>query len=245
MLPDLVRALGAGVAAVALPGYFWAAFLRPTCGLAERLGYSCALSLASVPVVALVLAHIAGSGITVWIAIASPGIVLGSGILAVVLGGAARGPGGPVFPSPPAIRDPRAVALLAAGSLTAFVMVLHGGHVARWLILPILALMVLAAVLAGTAPAPPASQAEDVPAPTVLAAPPAGPGSVLTSAPGAATTTPVSHAASAGPAPAAPAPAPTPPGSRASTSPGLPAATSTASARPARNGTAHPAAPTG
>ena len=66
-----------GDAAVVLPGYFWAALLRPAGGLAERLGYSCALSLATVPVVALVLARLAGSGITLWIALASVVLVFG------------------------------------------------------------------------------------------------------------------------------------------------------------------------
>ena len=60
MLLDLLRALCAATAAVVLPGYFWAALLRPGGGLAERLGYSSALSLATVPVVALVLARLAG-----------------------------------------------------------------------------------------------------------------------------------------------------------------------------------------
>src|SRR5277367_2051443 len=64
MLLDLFRALCAAAAAVVLPGYFWAALLRPAGGLAERLGYSSALSLATVPVVALVLARLAGSGVT-------------------------------------------------------------------------------------------------------------------------------------------------------------------------------------
>ncbi|MBO0787475.1 MAG: hypothetical protein J2P33_15530, partial [Actinobacteria bacterium] len=91
MALDLIRAVGAAAAAVALPGYFWAVLLRPAGGLAERLAYSCALSLASVPVVAVVLAALGGTGITGWIAVGAPGIVLGSGILALALRGAAAG----------------------------------------------------------------------------------------------------------------------------------------------------------
>jgi hypothetical protein len=105
-------------------------------------------------------------------------------------------------------------------------MVLYGGHVARWLILPILALMVLAAVVAGTAA--PAFQAEAVPAPAVLAAPPAGPSPVPASASGGPTA-----------APAAPAIAQ----AAVSTSPGPPAAVPPPPADPAQNGLAHPATP--
>jgi hypothetical protein len=163
MLVDLIRALCAAVVAVALPGYFWAAFLRPTCGLAERLAYSCALSMASVPVVALVLAHITRSGITLWIALASVGIVLGSGIVAVVIRGAAAGSAGAVFPSPSAIKDTRALVLLVVAFLAVLVSVAGGGQTPGWLVLPILALLILAGVLARTWVAPSTSVATTTP----------------------------------------------------------------------------------
>jgi hypothetical protein len=147
MLVDLIRAFCAAVVAVALPGYFWAVFLRPTCGLAERLAYSSAMSMAVVPVVALVLARIAHSGITLWIAIASVGIVLGSGLLAVIIKGAARGSADPIFPKPQVIRDTRALVLIAVACLAALVWGVRGYPRPGWLILPILALLVLAAVL--------------------------------------------------------------------------------------------------
>ncbi len=147
MLLDLIRSLCAALAAVALPGYFWAVLLRPAGGLAERLGYSCALSLATVPVVALVLARLAGSGITLWIAVVSVLIVLGSGALAVRWRGAAPGPAGPILPAPRAIRDPRALALLAAAFLAALFSVLSSRPAPGWLILLILVLLVLAAVV--------------------------------------------------------------------------------------------------
>ena len=127
MLLDLIRALCAAVAAVALPGYFWAVLLRPGGGLAERLGYSCALSLATVPVVALVLARLARSGITLWIAIAAVVLVLGSGALALLWRGAPHGPAGPILPAPRAIQDPRALVLLAV----AFVAALRLGSAFR------------------------------------------------------------------------------------------------------------------
>jgi len=149
MFLDLVRALCALAAAVVLPGYFWAVLLRPTGGLGERLGYSCALSLSTVPVVALLLARLSGSGITLWIAITSALLVLVSGALAVVWLGAATGPSGPIMPVPRAITDPRALALLLAAFVAALVSVLHSTAPPGWLILLILVLLVLAAVLAG------------------------------------------------------------------------------------------------
>ena len=169
MLLDLLRALCAAIAAVVLPGYFWAALLRPAGGLAERLGYSCALSLATVPVVALVLARLAGSGISLWIALASVVLVFGSGALALLWRGAAPGTAEPILRAPGAIRDPRALALLAVAFVAALVSVLHSSPAPGWLDAAILLLLVLAAVLgrpsrvpdevAGQAPAQVAGQA--------------------------------------------------------------------------------------
>ncbi len=169
MLLDLLRALCAAIAAVVLPGYFWAALLRPAGGLAERLGYSCALSLATVPVVALVLARLAGSGISLWIALASVVLVFGSGALALLWRGTAPGTAEPILRAPGAIRDPRALALLAVAFVAALVSVLHSSPAPGWLDAAILLLLVLAAVLgrpsrvpdevAGQAPAQVAGQA--------------------------------------------------------------------------------------
>lgn len=168
MLLDLVRALGAAVAAVALPGYFWAVLLRPAGGLAERLGYSSALSLATVPVVALALARLARSGITLWIAIVSVLLVLGSGALAVMWRGAATGTAEPILPAPRAIQDPRALGLLAVACVAALVSVLHPGSAPAWLSLLILVLLVLAVAVdqaTGTARGEPPGQVADRDAP--------------------------------------------------------------------------------
>jgi hypothetical protein len=158
MLLDLIRGLCAAGIAIPLPGYFWAVVLCPAGGLAERLAYSCGLSMASVPVVALVLAHLAASGITLWIAIGSVGIVFASGALAAGWKRAAPATAGPMLPSPPVIRDPRALVLLVAAFLVAFILGVRSGPVSGWPILLILVLLVLAAVLgrrpADTAPLP-------------------------------------------------------------------------------------------
>ena len=147
MFLDLIRALCAAFAAVVLPGYFWAVVLRPAGGMAERLAYSCALSLAAVPVVALVFTRVAGSGVTLWIAILSVVLVLGSGALAVIWRGAATGTAKPILPAPPAIQNPGALALLAVAFMAAVVSVLRSRSAPAWLSVLILVLLLLAVVV--------------------------------------------------------------------------------------------------
>src|SRR5712691_326555 len=93
----LVRAFLGALAAGVFPGYFWARFLCPASGLGERLAYSIVLSMASVPAIALMLARIAGTGITLWVAVASVVIVAGSGAVAFSARGPAPGLAGPVL----------------------------------------------------------------------------------------------------------------------------------------------------
>jgi len=113
---DLIRGLLAAVAAGVLPGYFWAVMLRPASALAERLAYSAALSMAGVPVVAILLARASGGGVTLWIALLAVAIVLGTGVLAYRVRGAARGPAAPALPSPAVTADPRVLTLGPAPS---------------------------------------------------------------------------------------------------------------------------------
>jgi hypothetical protein len=122
---DLVRAALAAAAAGVLPGYFWAVVLRPTGGLAERLTYSTVLSMASVPAVALTLARLAGSGITLWIALGSVALVLGSGALVFVVRGAAPGSAAPVLPRPTALTGTGTLVLTAAALAAALASLLH------------------------------------------------------------------------------------------------------------------------
>jgi len=122
---DLARAALAAVAAGIMPGYFWAVVLRPTAGLAERLTYSTVLSMASVPTVALVLASLTGAGVTLWIAIGSVALVLGSGVVAFITRGAAPGPATPVLPRPAAMNGTGTLVLIAAALAAAVAAVLH------------------------------------------------------------------------------------------------------------------------
>jgi hypothetical protein len=85
MYADLTRALLAAVGAGVLPGIFWARFLR-----AERgwgLAWSAALSMATVPMLALAAARILHQGVSLKIAVAAAAAVLVSGWLALIARG--------------------------------------------------------------------------------------------------------------------------------------------------------------
>jgi hypothetical protein len=137
---DLIRAVLAAAAAAVLPGYFWAAVLRPTNGLGERLAYSTAVSMASVPVFAVVIARVAGVGVTLWVALVSVLIVFGTGVLVYRLKGPAPGSAAPVLPLPAPTRDPRVLGLIAGALALALVMMADRRP-------PLLVLLVIAVAL--------------------------------------------------------------------------------------------------
>ena len=219
MVADLIRALLAALAAGVAPGYFWAAVLRPASGLAERLTYSAALSMASVP--------------TLWVALVAVGIVFVTGVLAFVVKGVARGDGGPLLSSPRVVRDPRVLLLIAGLFALALATMLHL-PAPGWLLLVIAAGLVLAGALAarsapvtGPAGTPPASG-------TASAAARGGTGS----APPGGARAGIRPGGTGGPADPAPAAARTlvaPAGSAASAEPGGQPGPASA-ARPARPG---------
>jgi hypothetical protein len=147
VVADLIRALLAALAAGVAPGYFWAAVLRPTSGLAERLTYSAVLSMASVPVIAVLLARVTGGGVTLWVALAAVGIVFGAGLLAYLLKGAAQDDAGPVLPSPDRVTDPRILLVTAGVFVLALATMLHL-PAPGWLLLVTAAGLILAGALA-------------------------------------------------------------------------------------------------
>jgi hypothetical protein len=165
VVADLIRAWPAAVAAGVLPGYFWALVLRPASALAERLAFATALSLASVPTVAVILARAAGSGITLWVALASVLAVLGSGALVWWRRGAAPGTATPVLPPAPRVTAPLALALLAAALLLALITTVRPGVPGPVLALTAAALLAAGALAAWRAPGP-----EPGPTPVVHAA---------------------------------------------------------------------------
>src|SRR5439155_947164 len=91
----------------------WAAVLRPTSGLGERLAWSTGISMASVPTVAVILARVTRDGVALWVALAAVLIVFGSGLLVYWRRGPAPGTAAPVLRMPEPIRDPRVLGLTA------------------------------------------------------------------------------------------------------------------------------------
>jgi hypothetical protein len=156
LIADLARAIPSALAAGVLPGYFWVCFARRSDGLAERLAYSAAVSMATVPAVAIVITMIAGTGVTLWVALASVALVAGSGAVAYRLKGAAAGSAEPALPGLPAIQDRRALGLLLAGTGLALACAL-GLPGPDWLLLLIVGVVVVAAVLGRVRGAPSAA----------------------------------------------------------------------------------------
>lgn len=153
MVFDLVRALFGALVAGVLPGCSWAAFLGRQDGLAERFAYSAAVSMASVPAIALILARTFGTGVTLPIALGAVVVVAGSGALACGLKGRAGEAPGPVLPRPDGIRDGRVLALvlLALGLALASAL---GMPTPGWLLIALLVAFALAGLLARRRPAP-------------------------------------------------------------------------------------------
>jgi hypothetical protein len=174
VVADLLRALLAGAAGAVLPGYFWAAVLRPTSGLGERLAWSTAVSMAAVPTVAVILARAAHTGVALWVALASVLIVFGSGLLVFRLRGPAPGTAAPVLRMPEPTRDPRVLGLVAAAIALGLLMM--ADHRPPVLVLAVIAVALLAggALMAWPRPTAP----EDSPSPGTagfLSAPPPAP----------------------------------------------------------------------
>ncbi|MGH3146680.1 MAG: hypothetical protein ACRDTR_12870, partial [Rubrobacter sp.] len=91
MIFDLIRALLAALVVVVAPGWFWALLLRAPEDRAERVAYSTALSMALVPVVALVPVYLLGVGVTLAVTLFSVLVVFLSGLAAYLWLGRAKG----------------------------------------------------------------------------------------------------------------------------------------------------------
>lgn len=79
MTLDLVRAVLVATVVIAAPGYFWARLLFPSPDRVETAAVTGALSLTFVPVTALMLAFLFGTGVSLPVALASVAIVTGAG----------------------------------------------------------------------------------------------------------------------------------------------------------------------
>lgn len=100
MLDDLLRAFLAAILAGVLPGFFWAAVLWRSSGLAERLTFSVALSVVLVPAAALLGARLTGGGVTLAVALVAVSGVFAAGLGAYLWSGPGRDPDGPLLVSP-------------------------------------------------------------------------------------------------------------------------------------------------
>lgn len=147
MVFDLIRALLAAVLVGVVPGYFWSRCLVFSADRAERLTYSVALSMALVPVTALVSARLLGTGMTLLVAVLSVLIVFGTGLAACCIPGFAnmQGPGGLLVPRPALLSTRALIPLIPASALGLGIVL--GVSTSPWLLL----LMVLLVLVAGVA----------------------------------------------------------------------------------------------
>jgi hypothetical protein len=125
--------------------------LSPRGDWAERLTWASVLSVTSVPVVALVLAKLAGTGITIWVALGSVVLVAGSGALVLALRGPAHAPSGPVLPRAAAIGSPGVLALAGVafvGALAVVLAALRHRQVPGLLLIVVALLLIVAGVVA-------------------------------------------------------------------------------------------------
>jgi hypothetical protein len=221
-----------------LPGYFWAAVLRPASGLGERLTWSTVLSMASVPTIAVIIARAARTGVALWVALAAVLIVFGSGLLVYRLRGPAPGTAAPVLRTPEPSRDPRALGLVAAAIAVGLLMMAE--HRPPVLVLGLIAVALLAggALMAWPRPAGPADPPAPAPGPAgfLSAPPPASPEPAPAASVPAAPEPPASGAAASGTgtpgAPAPAAPAPRSPGAAPAAAPARGGSGATADSRP-------------
>ena len=156
MLLDLIRAVTTAVLVGVLPGWFWAECLCATTDRAERLAYSIALSITLVPSAALIQARLFGTGVTFAIALVSIALVAGTGLVAYLRFGPAKGSEGPLILRRPAPLDlPTLMPLIGAFALVAVTLT---ATLPGWQVVPAVALLIFlagAARLLGSGNAPP------------------------------------------------------------------------------------------
>ena len=131
MLGDLILALSVALPLVLLPGYPWARVLSSEEGLAARLAFAVALSLALVPAAVLATAYLRGGGVTVAAALAGSTAVLLSGGAAYLVFGPARPADEKPLLASPAAPLGLAALLPLAGALLAGLGV-SSGTLAGW-----------------------------------------------------------------------------------------------------------------
>jgi hypothetical protein len=127
-----------------VPGWFWARLLLSSTDRAERFAYAVALSVALVPTVILIPARLAGTGVTLAVAVASPLVVFFMGLAAYLRFGPAKGSDEPLAPPPLPLSSLALVLLVTAFGLALGVI---AGVVAGIWVLIAIALLVFFAVI--------------------------------------------------------------------------------------------------
>jgi hypothetical protein len=117
VLLDLIRALLAVTLVAVLPGWFWAVFLCASADRASRFVYGIALSITLVPTVALVPAHLLGTGVTLAVTVVSVSVVFFAGLVAYLRFGPAKGQEEPIAPGLARPGLPTLIPLVAAFAL--------------------------------------------------------------------------------------------------------------------------------
>ena len=112
MLFDLIRALLAALVVAVAPGWFWARLLLASEDRVERAVYSAALSMALVPVAALVPVYFLETGVTLAVASVSALAVFLSGLVAYLRLGQAKGSSETLIPLPSSPLSAPTLALL-------------------------------------------------------------------------------------------------------------------------------------
>lgn len=97
---DLIRTLPAAILFAVLPGFFWAACLNARAGVAERLAFSTAYSMALVSPATLLLAYLFDTSVTLPVAAFSAFAVFAAGLVAYLGFGSPDEPAGRMFPAP-------------------------------------------------------------------------------------------------------------------------------------------------
>jgi hypothetical protein len=117
LLIDLLSAVAASALVVLLPGWFWAGCLWAAADRWERITYSAALSMATVPAAALVPVRLLDTGVTLAVTISSALVVFSAGLLVYLKLGPAKGQSDPCFSEPGPVSTPALLILVPAFGL--------------------------------------------------------------------------------------------------------------------------------
>lgn len=145
MFVDFLIAFAAAVFVGVAPGYFLSLCLIPATSHIERVVYSTALSVTLSPAIALGLARLLGSGVSLWMAVAAPVILACAGLVAYLVVGPTKEKGVEPIPRVPSLPPP--VFLPLAGACLLMLGAAFGAVSLLWTAPPTALLVILAGAL--------------------------------------------------------------------------------------------------